>query len=92
MRNDDWDGDERRSQPAELIRLHERIDELLKQVADLDKKVSAHLITEEELAPAIRDLATLWRGSKLIIPIITGAIMLVGSLGGSYLWVKDHIK
>lgn len=92
MRNNDWDGDERRSQPAELIRLHERIDELLKQVADIDKKVSAHLATEAELAPAIIDLVTLWRVSKLIIPIITGIVMLLGSLWGLIVWGKEHLK
>lgn len=73
-------------------RLHERLDEQNKMLAELDKKLSAHLIAEEQLAPAINELAALWRGSKLIIPIVAGVGMTIGAVIAAFSWVKDHIK
>lgn len=91
MARDTWDGDERR-QSADLIRLHERLDEQNKLLAEMDKKLTAHLAAEEQLAPALADLVALWRGSKLIIPIIMGAGMLAGGLWGLISWTREHIK
>jgi hypothetical protein len=70
----------------ELIRRMDRQDEMLLEIRD---KINAHLAESDNMRPALDELVSLWKGSKLIIPIMTGLAALIWSV---WTWGKDHIK
>jgi hypothetical protein len=70
----------------ELIRRMDRQDEMLLEIRD---KINAHLAESDNMRPALDELVSLWKGSKLIIPIMSGLAALIWSV---WTWGKDHIK
>ena len=47
-----------------------------------------HIETEKQMRPALEELTTLWKGSKLIIPILSAVAI---GLAGAWAWVKAEI-
>jgi hypothetical protein len=70
----------------ELLRRIDKQDEILLQIRDM---VVAHIETEKVTRQAIDDLVVIWRGSKIIVPILASVCGIVVAL---YMWAKDHIK
>ena len=72
-----------------LDALHRRMDQQDKMLLEIDRKITGHMAEVNILRPAIEELVTLWKGSKLLVPILAG-------IGGLVAWVlsfgKDHIK
>lgn len=87
----EYTGEERRRFP-DLNRLHERLDKQNDILLELGKKLDMHLEAEAQIAPALQDIVTLWKGSKLIIPIVAGIGMTLGALWTLIAWVKDHLR
>lgn len=61
-------------------------DEMLLEIRD---KINAHLVEEAHIRPALDELVSLWKGSKLIIPIITG---IAAMIWGIVSWSQEHYK
>ena len=70
----------------ELTRRMDRQDEMLMEIRD---KINAHLAESENMRPALDELVSMWKGSKLIIPIMSG---MAAFIWGVWAWGKDHIK
>ena len=70
----------------ELINnIHRRMDlqdDLLREIRD-------KVISQETMKPALEELVTLWKGSKIMIPMMASA---AGLLWAFWTWAKDHIK
>ena len=70
----------------ELINnIHRRMDlqdDLLREIRD-------KVISQETMKPALEELVTLWKGSKIMIPLLASA---AGMIWAVVAWAKDHIK
>ena len=69
--------------------LHRRLDTqdaLLREIRDT---VISHIATEKEIKPAVDELVAMWKGSKIIIPILASA---AATLWAVLAWAKDHVK
>ena len=70
----------------ELINnIHRRMDlqdDLLREIRD-------KVISQENMKPALEELVALWKGSKIMIPMMASA---AGLLWAFWTWAKDHIK
>ena len=65
--------------------LHRRMDTQDSLLLEIRDKV----VAQETMKPALEELVALWKGSKLIIPMLaSGAAML----WAVWAWAKDHIK
>lgn len=74
----------------ELIsNLHRRMDSQDKMLLEIDRKITAHVAESDTLRPALEELVSLWKGSKLLIPIMSGAAAMLWAI---IAWAKDHIK
>ena len=74
----------------ELIsNIHRRMDSQDKMLLEIRDKVTAHVAESEQIRPALEELVTLWKGSKVIIPtLVAGVAMLWAVIA----WAKEHIK
>ena len=69
--------------------VHRRLDvqdELLREIRDT---MTAHIATAKEVKPALDELVALWKGSKILIPILASAAAMVWAV---FAWAKDHVK
>ena len=65
--------------------IHRRMDAQDAMLMEIRDKVTA----QETMKPALDELVTLWKGSKILIPMMASAAVL---LWGFWTWAKDHIK
>ena len=56
---------------------------------DLLREIRDKVISQETMKPALEELVTLWKGSKIMIPMMASA---AGLLWAFWTWAKDHIK
>lgn len=70
----------------ELINnIHRRMDlqdDLLREIRD-------KVISQETMKPALEELVALWKGSKIMIPLLASAAAMIWAVVA---WAKDHIK
>ena len=70
----------------ELINnIHRRMDlqdDLLREIRD-------KVISQETMKPALDELVTLWKGSKIMIPMMASA---AGLLWAFWTWAQDHFR
>ena len=71
---------------ANIHRRMDKQDEMLREIRDA---MSKHVIESDQIKPALEELVVLWRGSKMLLPIIATT---VGMIWAIYAWAKDHIK
>ena len=68
-----------------ISNIHRRMDlqdDLLREIRD-------KVISQETMKPALEDLVALWKGSKIMIPMMASA---AGLLWAFWTWAQDHIK
>lgn len=68
-----------------IANIHRRMDsqdEILKEIRD-------KVIAQETMRPALDELVSLWKGSKILIPLLASAAAMVWAV---FAWAKDHIK
>ena len=70
----------------ELTRRMDKQDEMLLEIRD---KINIHIAESDNMRPALEELVSMWRGSKLIIPIMSGMAAFIWAI---WSWGKDHIK
>ena len=79
-----------------IANIHRRMDSqdrLLLEIRDQGvqnaTRLEEHIKTEKEVKPALDELVALWKGSKILIPILASAAAMVWAV---FAWAKDHIK
>lgn len=70
---------------GERDRLHQKLDDLRDMLRD-------HIAEEKDIAPALRELVSLWRASKVIGVFLTMAAAAISATWAVAVWVKDHVK
>lgn len=61
-------------------------DKMMLEIRDI---MTHHVAESEQIWPALEELVTLWRGSKMLLPIISVGVGMVWAI---YAWAKDHLK
>ena len=72
-----------------LANLHRRMDRQDEMLLEIRDKITAHIAESDNLRPALDDLVSMWKGSRLLVPIMAG---LAAMIWGIVSWGKDHIK
>jgi hypothetical protein len=77
-----------------LAHVHRRLDsntEILNETREriiiVHGLLVEHIKRDEEMKPALEELTTLWKGSKLIIPILSAIAI---GLAGTWAWFKQE--
>ena len=68
-----------------IANLHKRMDTQDKLLFEIRDKV----IAQETMRPALDELVSLWKGSKIIIPMMASAAAMILAV---FAWAKDHVK
>ena len=68
-----------------ISNLNRRMDKQDAMLIEIRDKV----VAQEAMKPALDELVTLWKGSKILIPMMASA---AGILWALWSWAKDHIK
>lgn len=78
-----------------LAHVHRRLDSAYEIVHETRERMIVvhellvqHIERDKEMKPALEELTTLWKGSKLIIPILSSVAI---GLAGAWAWVKAEI-
>lgn len=72
-----------------IANLHRRMDSQDKMLLEIRDKINMHVVESDQIRPALDELVTLWRGSKILIPILAaGAAMAWAVIA----WAKEHLK
>lgn len=72
-----------------IANIHRRMDSQDEMLREISEKMTRHIATEESVKPALDELITLYKGSKMIIPLLSAMAI---SLWAVWSWAKDHIK
>ena len=56
---------------------------------DLLREIRDKVISQETMKPALEELVTLWKGSKIMIPMMASA---AGLLWAFWTWAQDHFR
>lgn len=74
----------------ELIsNLHRRMDTQDKLLLEIRDTMTAHIAEEKSVKPALDELISLWKGSKILIPMLAGAAAMIWAVIS---WSKEHIR
>lgn len=68
-----------------ISNLNRRMDKQDAMLLEIRDKV----LSQQEMRPALEELVSLWKGSKILIPMMASA---AGILWALWTWAKDHIK
>ena len=78
-----------------LAHVHRRLDSAYEIVHETRERMIVvhellvqHIERDKEMKPTLEELTTLWKGSKLIIPILSAVAI---GLAGVWAWVKAEI-
>lgn len=75
--------------PEILRQIHNRLDKQDELLFAIRDQMVAHIAASEDIKPALNELVAIWRGSKLLIPILSG---LVATVWAVISWAKEHLK
>lgn len=88
-----WDGTERRgAESNQYLTLQEQLNRQDDILLDLRDTIKEHIIESREIGPALKELVTLWRASKLLGAIFAAATAGIAGLWSLFVWAKDHLK
>ena len=72
-----------------IANLHRRMDQQDKMLLEIRDKINTHVVESDQIRPALEELVTLWKGSKLLIPILASMAAAVWAVVA---WANDHLK
>ncbi len=72
-----------------IANLNRRMDSQDTILREIDRKITAHVAESDSIRPALEELVALWKGSKILIPILASMAAAVLAVVA---WAKDHIK
>ena len=88
-----WDGKERRgSETNECVSLQERMDSQDRILLGLRDTLIEHITESKDIGPAIKELVTLWKASKLLGAIFAAIAAGVAGMWSLFIWARDHLK
>ena len=88
-----WDGKERRgTETNEYVSLQERMDSQDRILLGLRDTLIEHITESKDIGPAIKELVTLWKASKLLGAIFTAIAAGVAGMWSLFVWAREHLK
>lgn len=88
-----WDGKERRgSETNEYVSLQERMDSQDRILLGLRDTLIEHITESKDIGPAIKELVTLWKASKLLGAIFTAIAAGAAGMWSLFVWAREHLK
>ena len=69
----------------EINNIHRRMDSLDEILREIRDTLIGHIAEEKDYKPALQDLVSLWKASKIVVPAGAGMWAFV-------VWMKDHVK
>lgn len=88
-----WDGKERRgSETNEYVSLQERMDNQDRILLGLRDTLIEHITESKDIGPAIKELVTLWKASKLLGAIFAAIAAGAAGLWSLFVWAREHLK
>lgn len=88
-----WDGTERRgAESNQYLTLQDQLNRQDDLLLDLRDTVKEHIIESREIGPALKELVTLWRASKMLGAIFAAVAAAIAGLWSLFVWSKDHLK
>jgi hypothetical protein len=73
----------------ELNKRMDRQDDLLRSILQM---IVEHKAQFDEIKPAVIEIVSLWRGSKIIGAIVAAGFATVAGVWAAFVWARDHIK
>ena len=88
-----WDGRERRgSETNEYVSLQERMDNQDRILLGLRDTLIEHITESKDIGPAVKELVTLWKASKLLGAIFAALAAGAAGLWSLFVWAKEHLR
>ena len=88
-----WDGTERRgAESNQYLTLQDQLNRQDDLLLDLRDTIKEHIIESREVGPALKELVTLWRASKMLGAIFAAVAAAIAGLWSLFVWSKDHLK
>jgi FPC/CPF motif-containing protein YcgG len=88
-----WDGKERRgTKTNEYVSLQERMDSQDRILLGLRDTLIEHITESKDIGPAIKELVTLWKASKLLGAIFTALAAGAAGLWSLFVWAREHLR
>ena len=73
---------------TDLDHIHSRLDKQDELLREIHEKLIDHMAREEQIRSATEELVILWKGSKIIIPILAAS---AAALAGAWAWFKGNV-
>ena len=77
---------------TEILNLHHRMDLQDAMLLEIRDRITTHIATEESFAPAIHELVSLWRASKVLGSFATVAAGMIAAIWAFMEWAKSHVR
>lgn len=78
---------------AEVLRqINRRLDKQDVLLAEIREEQIRVATTAEAIGPALDELVTFWKGSRILARILGTAAALVSLGVGGFVWLKDHLR
>lgn len=75
---------------GEILRMQgEMLRDQSKVLTDQKSTLETHIAEENQIKPALEELIALWKGSRLLIPILVATAAAVGT---AFVWLRDHLS
>lgn len=88
-----WDGKERRgTETNEYVSLQERMDSQDRILLGLRDALIEHITESKDIGPAIKELVTLWKASKLLGAIFAAIAAGAAGMWSLFVWAREHLK
>jgi hypothetical protein len=75
--------------PELLRQIHNRLDKQDAMLSEIKDRINIHIIESEQIRPALDELVTLWKGSKILIPLMVAMTTAVWAIIS---WGKEHLR
>lgn len=88
-----WDGKERRgTETNEYMSLQDRMDNQDRILLGLRDTLIEHITESKDIGPAIKELVTLWKASKLLGAIFAAIAAGAAGMWSLFVWAREHLK
>lgn len=88
-----WDGTERRgAESNQYVILQEQLDRQDDLLLDLRDTIREHITESRDIGPALKELVTLWKASKLLGAIIAAIAAGAAGMWSLFVWAREHLK
>lgn len=88
-----WDGKERRgTESNQYVALQDQLNRQDDILLDLRDTIKEHITESKEIGPALKELVTLWKASKLLGAIFAAIAAGAAGMWSLFVWARDHLK